>query len=202
MRAAQLKLARDPLKHLVHLNEVAALAGDVATRGFQALDNGDKEMEAELDHRLKWLGLFHKRKHHYGRFMMRLKLPGGFVTAPQLRVLADAIAKYGDDAIVHFGGSHKFLSSFARTPIVLDGVAYPTAEHAFQAQKTTDAATRARIAAAHTPDAAKNLARKMPKALVTPGWFDGGVRDDAMKKVIEAKVRPSRCRLVCAAFLP
>ena len=81
----------------MHLNEVAALASDVAARGFEALDNGDKEQEAEIDHRLKWLGLFHKRKHHYGRFMMRLKLPGGFVTAPQLRVLADAIAKYGDD---------------------------------------------------------------------------------------------------------
>ena len=94
---SQLKLARDPLKHLVHLNEVAALAGDVASRGFAAVDDGDKEREAELDHRLKWLGLFHKRKHHYGRFMMRLKLPGGFVSAPQLRVLAEAIAKYGDD---------------------------------------------------------------------------------------------------------
>jgi hypothetical protein len=84
----------------VHLNEVAALASDVAARGFEALDNGDKEQEAEIDHRLKWLGLFHKRKHHYGRFMMRLKLPGGFVTAPQLRVLADAIANYGDDITV------------------------------------------------------------------------------------------------------
>ena len=117
---------------------------------------------------------------------------------PQLR------AEYGDDAIVHFGGSHKFLSSFDRTPVVLDGVAYPTAEHAFQAQKTTDAAMRARIAAARTPKAAQELAREMPKALVTPGWFDEGLRDEAMKKVIDAKVRPGRgcmaCATACAAF--
>ena len=44
---------------------------------------------------------------------------------PQLR------AQYGEEAIVHFDGAHKFLSSFARTPVVLDGVSYPTAEHAF-----------------------------------------------------------------------
>ena len=113
---------------------------------------------------------------------------------PQLR------ADFGDDAIVHFEGSYKFLSSFADTPVVLDGVAYPTAEHAFQAQKTTDAATRARIVAARTPKDAQKLARKMPEALVTPGWFDGGVRDDAMKKVIDAKVRPGRGCLVCAAL--
>jgi ferredoxin-nitrite reductase len=92
----QLKLARDPLKYLVHMGEVNALAADAAARGFEALDV-DKEAEAELDHRLKWLGLFHKRKHHYGRFMMRLKLPGGFVSGAQLRVLAAAIERYGDD---------------------------------------------------------------------------------------------------------
>lgn len=98
-------------------------------------------------------------------------------------------AEFGDDAIVHFGGAYNFLSSFARTPVVLDGMAYPTAEHAFQAQKTTDAAMRARIIAARTPRAAQDLARAMPEALVTPGWFDGDFRDEAMKKVIDAKVR-------------
>ena len=92
----QLKLARDPLKHLVHLNEVATLAADAVSKGFEALDV-DKEAGDELDHRLKWLGLFHKRKHHYGRFMLRLKLPGGIVTAAQLRYLAGVIAAYGDD---------------------------------------------------------------------------------------------------------
>ena len=80
----------------MHLGEVNALAADAAARGFEALDV-DKEAADELDHRLKWLGLFHKRKHHYGRFMMRLKLPGGFVSGAQLRVLAAAIARYGDD---------------------------------------------------------------------------------------------------------
>lgn len=82
--ALQLKVARDPMKHLLHLNEVNTLAADVAARGFEAVDDG-KEAEVELDHRLKWLGFFHKRKHHYGRYMMRLKLPGGFISAEQAR---------------------------------------------------------------------------------------------------------------------
>lgn len=117
LRPAQLKLARDPLKHLLHLGEIESLASSVATSSFEAVDK-DKEAEVELDQRLKWLGFFHKRKHHYGRFMMRLKLPGGIVTSeqarlivcpalscaahtrarlPQTRYLASVIAKYGDD---------------------------------------------------------------------------------------------------------
>jgi hypothetical protein len=98
-------------------------------------------------------------------------------------------AKFGADAIVHFGGQHKFLSNFTPAPFVLDGVAYGTSEHAFQAQKTTDAAARARIGAAPTARRAKALGRKEaggPHA--TPGWFTGG-RDDAMRKAVAAKVR-------------
>ncbi|KAL3614210.1 Ferredoxin--nitrite reductase, chloroplastic [Castilleja foliolosa] len=51
----------------------------------------------DIDVRLKWLGLFHRRKHHYGRFMMRLKLPNGVTTSAQTRYLASVIRKYGDD---------------------------------------------------------------------------------------------------------
>ncbi|KAL1534623.1 Ferredoxin--nitrite reductase, chloroplastic [Salvia divinorum] len=51
----------------------------------------------DVDFRLKWLGLFHRRKHHYGRFMMRLKLPNGVTTSDQTRYLASVIRKYGKD---------------------------------------------------------------------------------------------------------
>lgn len=51
----------------------------------------------DIDVRLKWLGLFHRRKHHYGRFMMRLKLPNGVTTSAQTRYLASVIKKYGKD---------------------------------------------------------------------------------------------------------
>ena len=121
----QLKLARDPLKHLVHLGEVTTLAADAASRGFEALDV-DKEAGDELDHRLKWLGLFHKRKHHYGRFMLRLKLPGGIVSASQMRYLAGVIAAYGEDGCADVTTRQNIQLrglQLPDVPAILDGVA-------------------------------------------------------------------------------
>nr|prf nitrite reductase [Nicotiana tabacum] len=51
----------------------------------------------DIDVRLKWLGLFHRRKNQYGRFMMRLKLPNGVTTSAQTRYLASVIRKYGKE---------------------------------------------------------------------------------------------------------
>lgn len=57
----------------------------------------EKLSKDDIDVRLKWLGLFHRRKHQYGRFMMRLKLPNGVTTGQQTRYLASVIKKYGKD---------------------------------------------------------------------------------------------------------
>lgn len=100
-------------------------------------------------------------------------------------------AKFGDDAIVYFGGPNEFLSNFFRSPVVLDGVTYKTAEHAFQAQKAADPVARAKIVKAATPKQAKKQGRKVVRV---PGWFSG-VRDEAMRKALAAKVR-ARC--LCA----
>lgn len=51
----------------------------------------------DVDVRLKWAGLFHRRKRTPGRFMMRLKVPNGELTSEQLRFLGDCIAPYGED---------------------------------------------------------------------------------------------------------
>ena len=102
-------------------------------------------------------------------------------------------AKFGDDAIVHFDGAHAFLSNFTAAPCVPDGVTYKTAEHAFQAQKTTDIGMRARIAAASSATQAKRLGRQVAGGPnMTPGWFSGG-RDEAMRTALAAKARaPAR----------
>ena len=63
--------------------------------------------------------------------------------------------------IAHFRGAHAFLSNFAPSPVVLDGVTYPTVEHAFQAAKTFDADEREQIRDANTPPTAKRLGRKV-----------------------------------------
>jgi len=58
--------------------------------GWEAMDETDRI------HRLKWLGIFF-RPVTPGKFMLRLRLPSGIVTSPQLRVLADVLQKYGED---------------------------------------------------------------------------------------------------------
>ena len=72
------------------VHELAALlqAGDVA---WDALDLDD------VDVRLKWVGLFHRRKRTPGRFMMRVRVPNGELTGAQLRALGACIAPYGPD---------------------------------------------------------------------------------------------------------
>ena len=93
------------------------------------------------------------------------------------------------NAVVYFGGVYEFLSNFYWTPVVLNGMRYKTAEHAFQAQKVANAADRARVVAAAKPGGAKAIARSVAEV---PGWFGGG-REVAMRKVLAAKVRVCGC---------
>eukprot|EP00467_Chlorarachnion_reptans_P022787 CAMPEP_0114515468 /NCGR_PEP_ID=MMETSP0109-20121206/16755_1 /TAXON_ID=29199 /ORGANISM="Chlorarachnion reptans, Strain CCCM449" /LENGTH=580 /DNA_ID=CAMNT_0001695681 /DNA_START=472 /DNA_END=2214 /DNA_ORIENTATION=- len=48
----------------------------------------------DADVRLKWAGLFHRRKKTPGRFMMRLKVPNGLLDSEQMRFFADSVGKY------------------------------------------------------------------------------------------------------------
>ncbi len=70
--------------------ELAPRLADLAAQGWESLD------EATLTIRLKWLGIFF-RPVTPGRFMVRLRLPNGVITADQLEVLADAVDRCGDD---------------------------------------------------------------------------------------------------------
>ncbi|PRQ23089.1 putative ferredoxin--nitrite reductase [Rosa chinensis] len=87
----KVKIQREPMKLFMEggIEELAKLP-------FEELDKV-KDTKDDIDVRLKWLGLFHRRKHHYGRFMMRLKLPNGVATSAQTRYLASVIRKYGKD---------------------------------------------------------------------------------------------------------
>ncbi|KAL6633488.1 hypothetical protein ACP70R_026159 [Stipagrostis hirtigluma subsp. patula] len=68
---------------------------DLAKMPMEEIDAA-KLSKDDVDVRLKWLGLFHRRKHQYGRFMMRLKLPNGVTTSEQTRYLASVIEAYGE----------------------------------------------------------------------------------------------------------
>eukprot|EP00899_Mesostigma_viride_P021080 jgi/Mesvir1/28974/Mv17748-RA.1 len=54
----------------------------------------------DIDMRLKWTGLFHRRKATPGRFMLRMRVPNGELNGAQLRALDKAVAKYGEDGHV------------------------------------------------------------------------------------------------------
>ena len=61
--------------------------------------------------------------------------------------------------ISEFHGKYRFLSNFWYASVVLDGVMYPTVEHAFQAAKTLDLAERKRVHACTSPSDAKRAGR-------------------------------------------
>jgi ferredoxin-nitrite reductase len=58
--------------------------------GWEAMEEND------LNHRLKWLGVFF-RPVTPGKFMMRMRIPNGILTSNQLSVLAEVLQRYGDD---------------------------------------------------------------------------------------------------------
>jgi N-glycosidase YbiA len=76
------------------------------------------------------------------------------------------------------------FSNFARVPLRLDGVEWPTSEHAFQARKFTCSDDRERIRQAPTPFVAADMGRDRSRAL-RPDW--DMVRDDVMREVLAAK---------------
>jgi ribA/ribD-fused uncharacterized protein len=87
--------------------------------------------------------------------------------------------------IDRFSREYAFLSNFYPLPQrMVDGmgVAYPTAEHAFQASKTLDLEERQRIAALPTPGDAKRAGRQLA---LRPGWDE--IRVWVMGEIVSAK---------------
>ena len=63
--------------------------------------------------------------------------------------------------ITRFSGDYDFLSNFYPCAIELDGVLYPTVEHAFQAAKTFDADERYKIQVTASPASAKRVGSRV-----------------------------------------
>ncbi|XAR59450.1 Ferredoxin--nitrite reductase [Bertholletia excelsa] len=87
----KVKIEKEPMKLFMEngIEELAKIP-------FEEIDKS-KLTKDDVDVRLKWLGLFHRRKHQFGRFMMRLKLPNGVTTSTQTRYLASVIRQYGKE---------------------------------------------------------------------------------------------------------
>jgi ribA/ribD-fused uncharacterized protein len=70
--------------------------------------------------------------------------------------------------IEHFDGVYKFLSNFEPAHVIYEGARYDTAEHAYQAAKTTDENLRKQFYAGKiSPSYAKRLGQKLP---LRPDW--------------------------------
>jgi ribA/ribD-fused uncharacterized protein len=74
------------------------------------------------------------------------------------------------------------FSNFSPSPIVYDGVKYPTVEHAFQAQKSPDYLIRLSISNLKTPQQAKRAGRAIT---MRPDWSK--VRYDIMVACLREK---------------
>ena len=85
--------------------------------------------------------------------------------------------------IESFYGRWAFLSNFYPSPLVWEGITYPTAEHAFNAAKTLDRVKRYEIAEAATPAKAKKMGRAVD---LRPRW-ESFYRYVVMRDVLRAK---------------
>jgi ribA/ribD-fused uncharacterized protein len=84
--------------------------------------------------------------------------------------------------IDRFDGEYSFLSNFHPWVVKYEGIYYPTAEHAFQAAKTTDTNLRLRIANMTAPGKAKYAGRTLKLRL---NW--DAIKDDVMLTILRDK---------------
>lgn len=88
------------------------------------------------------------------------------------------------EAIDSFRGPNYFLSNYFGAPISVNGLVFPTNEHAFAAFKTTDLTLRAYIAQLPTPGEAKKHGRALA---LRPDWEE--IKVDVMRHLIFQKFK-------------
>jgi len=94
-------------------------------------------------------------------------------------------------------GSSGFLSNFHRAAFELDGVRWPTVEHAYQAAKFTDAVYAESIRNANTPRAAKTMGQTREHALHAD-WETR--KQQVMLRLVAAKPCPQRTSSTALLF--
>lgn len=90
------------------------------------------------------------------------------------------------ERIEGFHNEFEFLSNFVPCRVKLDGVWYPTTEHAYQAAKTLDESERVVIQKAKGPGHAKRLGQLLN---IREDWDD--VKEDVMRELLIQKFSQS-----------
>lgn len=84
------KMGKDPTSAWVDVYEYASKIRS----GEMTWEEVEK---ADMDSRLKYVGMLHRNKRTPGQFLMRLKVPNGIINSDQLRFYASSVEKYGPD---------------------------------------------------------------------------------------------------------
>ncbi len=84
--------------------------------------------------------------------------------------------------ITRFRGTHYFLSNFYPCKVVHNGIEYPSAEHAYQASKTTNRKYKEHIKRAESPGEAKRRGKSVP---LRGDWEN--VKIDVMRQILREK---------------
>lgn len=90
--------------------------------------------------------------------------------------------------IARFRGKYKFLSNFYESPIEIDGIEYPTVEHAYQERKTLDSDRRRKIRNADTPMESAKLGRA-DETEIRDGWFKYDLKGYFMRDLVWIKFK-------------
>lgn len=93
--------------------------------------------------------------------------------------LVPTITKTG---IYGFFDNYRWLSNFHLCEISLQGLKYPSSEHAYQAMKTIRTKDRKMVRDAPTPNAAKHMGQEVP---LRAGWDD--MKMQKMEEVLRCK---------------
>jgi len=86
----KVKLTNDPANVWTEVTEYAAAIRS-GTIDWKDIASDD------MDIRVKYAGMFHRKKATPGKFMMRLRVPNGILNSQQLRYFADAVEPYGPE---------------------------------------------------------------------------------------------------------
>lgn len=89
--------------------------------------------------------------------------------------------------INQFRKEFAFLSNFFECSVLLDGIMYPSSEHAYMAMKTEDVEKRQCIAMLNTAGDAKRYGRSIA---LRPNWE--AIKDAEMAKVLSAKFHQNK----------
>lgn len=88
-----------------------------------------------------------------------------------------------------FRGPYAFLSNFSPSFIIVEGLAYPTVEHAYQASKTTELSEKLEIRNAETPGQAKKLGKSVT---LRPNWEE--IKVSVMENLLRLKFQDRTLR--------